>query len=154
MNSIGEDKEAPSVLMSCIRPPCPPPSPVLSCNVADLRLDPNFSSLLDRASEVVRRRVISIFTDGGGVVVGDGSKTSPVAKEDAGDASAAASVAGLASMVEVQEREIAGLREELSEALSRIPRGGGEDGGVSALEEALRNQVQYCCCVEEALKLV
>lgn len=44
-------------------------------------------------------------------------------------------------MVELQEREIAGLREELSEALSRVPRGGGEGGGVSALEEALKNQV-------------
>lgn len=44
--------------------------------------------------------------------------------------------------MELQEQEIAGLREELSEALSRVPRGGGEGGGVSALEEALRRQVQ------------
>lgn len=51
--------------------------------------------------------------------------------------------AGLASMVEIQEKEIAGLREELSEALSRVPRGGGEGGGVSALEDALRKQVLF-----------
>lgn len=49
--------------------------------------------------------------------------------------------AGLASMVELQEQEITGLKEELSEALSKVPRGGGEDGGVSSLEEALKNQV-------------
>ena len=54
---------------------------------------------------------------------------------------AASRGAALAAVVEAQEGEIVGLREELALALSRLPRGVGRDGGVSALEEALRNQV-------------
>lgn len=58
--------------------------------------------------------------------------------------------AGLASMVELQEEEIVGLKQELSEALSRVPRGGGEGGGVSALEEALKNQVNvHTACIKD-----
>ena len=52
-------------------------------------------------------------------------------------APAEAGLACLTSMVELQEREIVGLRGELSEALMRVPRTGGE----SALEETLRKQV-------------
>ena len=64
---------------------------------------------------------------------------------------AASRGAALAAVVEAQEGEIVGLREELALALSRLPRGVGRDGGVSALEEALRNQVWaggiffFCC---------
>ncbi|CAM9720805.1 unnamed protein product, partial [Ectocarpus sp. 13 AM-2016] len=134
-------------------------------NNGELRLDPGFSSLLARASAEVRQRVISILThgeasDGGGVAAasletngGTAATTamaSPGSTEGAGEggatsrssAAAGGGGAGLASMVELQEKEIAGLREELSEALSRVPRGGGEGGGVSALEGALRNQVE------------
>lgn len=106
--------------------------------------------------------MISILTHGdasdGGGVAADSLETtggtttttataSPGSTEGAGGATTHSSAAaggrgaGLASMVELQEKEIAGLREELSEALSRVPRGGGEGGGVSALEGALRNQV-------------
>ncbi|CAM9819325.1 unnamed protein product [Ectocarpus sp. 6 AP-2014] len=132
----------------------------------ELRLDPGFNSLLARASAEVRQRVISILThgdasDGGGVAANSvetngGTITttamaSPGSTEGAGggggattrsSAAAGGGGAGLASMVEFQEKEIAGLRGELSEALSRVPRGGGEGGGVSALEGALRNQVE------------
>lgn len=108
--------------------------------------------------------MISILTHGdasdGGGVAADSLETnggtatttamaSPGSTEGAGGGGATARYsamtggggAGLASMVELQEKEIAVLREELSEALSRVPRGGGEGGGVSALEGALRNQV-------------
>ncbi|CBJ27263.1 vesicle docking protein P115 [Ectocarpus siliculosus] len=134
-------------------------------NNGELRLDPGFSSLLARASAEVRQRVISILThgdasDGGGVAADSletnggttttTAMTSPGSTEGTGgggattrsSAAAGGGGAGLASMVELQEKEIAGLREELSEALSRVPRGGGEGGGVSALEGALRNQVE------------
>lgn len=104
--------------------------------VVALRLDPSFSPMLDQASGEVRRRVISIFTHGGKDAAGeDEEKTSPDTKEEV------ASGAGLASIVDAQEQDIAGLQKELSEALSRVPRGGGERGGISVLEEALRNQV-------------
>ncbi|CAM9275437.1 unnamed protein product [Scytosiphon promiscuus] len=131
-----------------------------------LRLDPSFSSLLAQASEEVRRRVISILTHGDSIdnpspaadTNGGGEATtttststpgSPGGSEQGGRESGTGSGmvtasgrgAGLAAMVELQEREIAGLREELSEALSRVPRGGGEGGGISALEDALRKQV-------------
>lgn len=91
--------------------------------------------------------------DGSGETSSTTTPGSPGGSEYGGRASGAGSSgvvatggggAGLASMVELQEKEIAGLREELSEALSRVPRGGGEGGGVSALEEALRKQVQRC----------
>lgn len=122
---------------------------------------------MTQASEEIRRRVISILTHGdsgtsGGAasaetIGGTTSTETPGGEEGgadgasssgnagtSGNASGKASAsggAGLASVVELQEREIAVLREELSEARSRVPRGGGEGGGVSALEEALRNQV-------------
>ncbi|CAM9566588.1 unnamed protein product, partial [Ectocarpus fasciculatus] len=114
----------------------------------ELRLDPGFSSLLVRASAEVRQRVISILThgdagDSGGVATDsletNGGTTTTLATaapgstegEGAGGATTHPSAAsggrgrgaGLASMVELQEKEIAGLREELSEALSRVPRG-------------------------------
>eukprot|EP00903_Cladosiphon_okamuranus_P005357 g5352.t1 len=136
-------------------------------NSGELRVDPAFTPLLMQASEEIRRCVISVLTHGDGSTSGgaassesNGETTTtahPVAEEggpdgasssgnpgSSGSASGKASAsggAGLAAVVELQEREIAGLREELSEALSRVPRGGGEGGGVSALEEALRNQV-------------
>lgn len=120
-----------------------PSSPVPRIRVAALRLDPNFTPLLDQAAEEVRRRVITIFTNGdGGVVKGDGTAASPGAENGGDGAPPAASVAGLASVVEMQEREIGGLREQLLEALSRVPHGGKDGGGMSALEEALRNRVR------------
>ncbi|CAM9195290.1 unnamed protein product, partial [Laminaria digitata] len=133
-----------------------------------LRLDPAFGPLLAQVSEEVRRRIISIFTHGGGGVGASGGGGSGgssgsgdglvagTATEGGGGAEAsngspgggngalgaASRGAGLAAVVEAQEGEIIGLREELSLALSRLPRGGGRDGGVSALEEALRDQVE------------
>lgn len=74
--------------------------------------------------------MISIFTHGGGgSVTGDGGESSPTPEEGV----------GLGSLVELQEKEISGLQDELSKALKRVPRGGGE----SALEEALKKQVAY-----------
>lgn len=101
--------------------------------------------------------MISIFTHGGGGGGGGGSGgdglVAATAAEGGGETeastagspeggngpplAAASRGAGLAAVVGAQEGEIAGLREELSLALSRLPR----DGGVSTLEEALRNQV-------------
>lgn len=95
--------------------------------------------------------MISIFTHGGGgdgdglvaaTAAGGGGETgTPTAgSSEAANGTPLAVTsrgAGLAAVMEAQEGEIAGLREELSLALSRLPR----DGGVSALEEALRNQV-------------
>lgn len=136
--------------------------------VLELRVDATFSPLLTQASEEIRRRVISVLTHGdssgsgrtasaennGGTTTTAGP-TPDGPKGGAGGASASGNAgasggAGLASVVELQEREIAGLREELSEALSRVPRGGGEGGGVSALEEALRNQV----CIQQYSSLL
>lgn len=100
--------------------------------------------------------MITIFTHGdGGVVREDGTAASPGAENGGDGASPAASVAGLASVVEMQEREIEGLREELSEALSRVPQGGKDGGGMSALEEALRNRVRNVarCGVQEMSRL-
>lgn len=134
----------------------------------ELRVDATFSSLLAQASEEIRRRVISVLTHGdnsssssGGVASADNkgggvTGATPLGEDGEADGPSVAAVgatsatgdtstrgaAGLASVVELQEQEIAGLREELSEALSRVPRGGGEGGGVSALEEALKNQVR------------
>lgn len=113
--------------------------------LAGLRLDPTFPPLLEQAAEEIRRRVISMFTrggisEGGGVSTGgDGTILSPAeggGTEEMG--AGAGSRLNLASLVEMQEREVATLKHELSEALSRVP-GGVE--GVSALETALRNKV-------------
>lgn len=111
--------------------------------LSGLRLDPNFRPLLEKASEEVRRRVISIFTHGGGYVAGgDAAKASPDPGKGVTGASDAASEAGLASVVEVQEREICSLKKEIFEAVSRLPR----DGGVTALEESLGDQVLIFVC--------
>lgn len=85
--------------------------------------------------------MISIFTHGGegGSVTGDGRESSPTPEEGEARAVGVAGGVGLSSLVELQEKEITGLREELSKALKRVPRGGGE----SALEEALKKQVMY-----------
>lgn len=93
--------------------------------------------------------MITIFTHGvGGTVTGDGTAASPGAENGGDGARPAAGAAGLASMVDMQEREIVGLREELSEALSRVPR--GKDGeGTSALEEALRDRVRNAAIIDE-----
>lgn len=127
-------------------------------------MDATFSPLLAQASEEIRRRVISVLTHGDSSSSGTtasaenngGTTTTATPDGENGGADGASTVkggnagasagtgTGLASVVELQEREITGLREELSEALSRVPRGGGEGGGVSALEEALRNQVHTC----------
>lgn len=95
---------------------------------------------MPKAAEEVRRRVISIFTHGGGgSVTGDGGKSSPIPEEGESGAVGVAGSMGLGSLVELQEKEISGLREELSKALKRVPRGGGE----SALEGALKKQVTH-----------
>lgn len=102
---------------------------------AALRLDSNFSPLLNQSAEQIRRRVISLLMEGGGGE-GGGTQGGDVIKAPPEFGGAAAGP-GLATVVEMQESEIATLKHELSEALSRVPRGGGE----SALEAALKKQV-------------
>lgn len=143
------------------------PSACTLTHTLELRVDATFSSLLTQASEEIRRRVISVLTHGDSSIHGsdgavsvvndDGTTTKATPTGEEGGAYGASSSstcggnanagtgggAGLASVVELQEREITGLREELAEAVSRVPRGGGEGGGVSALEEALRKQVSF-----------
>lgn len=102
--------------------------------------------MLNQAAEEARRRVISLYTHGGGSSERGDRKASlsgaaGISPDGGGD-----SGTGLACVVEMQESEIATLRQELSEALSRVPRGGGEGGGVSALEAALKKQVDTVLC--------
>lgn len=110
-------------------------------NSPALRLDAHFTVLMEQASESVRRRVIAMFTvgaeDGTEAVEGDqaspGGHAAETSSPKAGDRGF-----GVAKVLQMQEAEIATLKHELSEAMSRVPRG---VGGVSALEESLKHKV-------------